>query len=442
MKRRIAIISDHASPLAALGGADAGGQNVYVANLARQLAAAGWEADVFTRRDAAGQPEILDWIEGARVVHVRAGNEQFVRKEDLLELMPEFCADALRHFRQRRYDLVHANFFLSGLVALELKRATATPFVVTFHALGKVRRLHQKGADEFPDTRFEIEERIAREANRIIAECPQDETDLRSLYDAPPEKISLAPCGFDPAELYPLERAVARRALGFERDEKIILQLGRMVERKGVETVIRAAAEIIHARKIPVRLVIVGGESRAPDEAKTPEIGRLRRIAAECGIAENVIFAGSRNRDELKFYYSAADVFASVPWYEPFGITPLEAMACGTPVVGARVGGIKFSVADGETGFLVEPQSPSELAEKISLLLENEDLRRRFGAQGIERVHRHFTWAKVTERIIGIYERALRESAPAEQVQRGADHWAGVWRGRGRGGATPSVQKE
>ncbi|HEY8562505.1 MAG TPA: glycosyltransferase [Pyrinomonadaceae bacterium] len=426
MKRRVAIISDHASPLAALGGADAGGQNVYVANVARQLAAAGWEADVFTRRDAPGQPEIFEWTNGVRVIHVRAGRDAFVRKEELLDLMPEFYARTIRFFRERRYDLVHANFFLSGLVALGIKSETATPFAMTFHALGKVRRIHQNGADEFPDARFEIEERIAREADRIIAECPQDALDLGALYDAAPEKIALAPCGFDPSELYPVERAEARRALGFGQHEKIVLQLGRMVPRKGVETVVRAAARLIRERGISVKLVVVGGESSEADERKTPEIGRLKRIAAECGIAESVVFAGSRRRDELKFYYSAADVFASVPWYEPFGITPLEAMACGTPVVGARVGGIKYSVADGETGFLVAPRNPAELAEKIAVLLENEDLRRRFGASGISRVGRHFTWRKVTAQIIEIYEQILKEKQTRGGRQAEFIRWTGI----------------
>lgn len=412
MKRRIAMISDHASPLAALGGTDSGGQNVYVAQVARNLAAAGCEVDVFTRRDNSQQPEIVNWFDNVRVIHVPAGPAEFVRKEDLLKLMPQFTSYMLRFFRQKRYDLIHANFFLSGLVALNLKRATETPFVVTFHALGRVRRIHQTSADEFPDARFEIEDQIVREADFVIAECPQDETDLMGLYDSPPEKIRIVPCGFDGTEVLPIEKAAAREFLNFKKDEKIVLQIGRMVRRKGVETVVRAVADLIRKHGVNAKLVIVGGESRTPDAKLTPEIGRLQKIAAELGIAENVVFAGCRRRDELKYYYSAADVFVSVPWYEPFGITPLEAMACGAPVVGSNVGGIKFTVADGETGFLVEPKNHEQLAEKLAVLCGDAELREQFGANAVARVNKHFTWRKVAKQIAQVYEETVAKTKP------------------------------
>src|SRR6185369_9520598 len=170
--KRIAMISEHASPLAMLGGVDSGGQNVYVGQVARHLAALGYEVDVFTRRDSARLPETAEWIDGVRIVHVAAGPPELVRKEDLLPYMEEFTAQMLRFCRlQRRlYDLVHANFWMSGLVAAELKQALGLPFVITFHALGRVRRLHQGGADGFPDARFAVEDRVVQQADRIIAE--------------------------------------------------------------------------------------------------------------------------------------------------------------------------------------------------------------------------------------------------------------------------------
>jgi D-inositol-3-phosphate glycosyltransferase len=413
MKRKIAIISDHASPLAsALGGADGGGQNVYVAQIARHLAALGYEADVFTRRDDAALPEIVSFGDRARVVHVPAGPPRFVRKEDLFDLMPEFGSWLVRFFGRHRYDLVHANFFLSGIAAMELKKSQGVPFVVTFHALGRVRRIHQKSADEFPDARFAVEEKIAAEADRVIAECPQDETDLTELYRAAPEIVTIAPCGFDEREMYPIDKRYARRRLGLEPEDLVILQLGRIVPRKGIETVVRATAELVKRRGLQVKLLIVGGETRRPDPEKTPEIGRLRRVAEECGAAGNVFFVGNRRRDELKYFYSAADVFASVPWYEPFGITPLEAMACAAPVVGANVGGIKYTVADGETGFLVEPKNEFALAEKIERLLKDENLREQFGRNGLARVRRHFTWRAATTQIAAVYEDVLEKRAP------------------------------
>lgn len=245
-----------------------------------------------------------------------------------------------------------------------------------------------------------------QEADSIIAECPQDEEDLLALYDADPGNISTVPCGFDSAEMHPVNRSSARRRLGLP-DGKIILQLGRMVKRKGVETVVRAAAKLIGNGQKDVTLVVVGGETREPDPAKTPEIERLMSIAAELNIADKVVFTGNRDRDELRYYYSAADIFVSVPWYEPFGITPLEAMACGVPVIGSNVGGLKFTVADGKTGYLVPPKDEDSLAERLGILCRDEAMCERFARNGIERVNKYFTWANVTKRIHGLYTDVL-----------------------------------
>jgi glycosyltransferase involved in cell wall biosynthesis len=337
MTRRVALISEHASPLGVLGGVDSGGQNVYVGQLAKHLATLGWEVDVFTRRDSERLPEIAEWVDRIRIVHVPAGPPCYVRKEDMLPFMDEFSQYMQRFCRCQRetYDLVHANFWMSGLVAGELKKALGLPFVVTFHALGRVRRLHQKEADQFPDVRFDIEDRIVAEADRILAECPQDEEDLIRLYNADPVKVSIVPCGFDPLELSPISKPLARYALTIPPEERVILQLGRMVPRKGVDTVIRGLGRLVRQHHITARLLIVGGESDDPDPAVTPEIGRLMAIAEEEGVRDLVTFVGRRGRETLKYYYSAADVFVTVPWYEPFGITPVEAMLPWSPAAAA-----------------------------------------------------------------------------------------------------------
>ena len=245
--KRIALISEHASPLGALGGVDSGGQNVYVGQVARHLAARGWSVDVFTRRDDPALPESVE-RGGVRVVHVPAGPTSHIPKEQLLPYMGAFTDWVLRRCQAGgRYDVIHANFFMSGLVAADVKRALGTPFAITFHALGKVRRQHQGTADGFPDARFAIEERIVREADLIVAECPQDRLDLIDLYGADPTRIAMVPCGFDPAGLWPMNKGLARAVLGLPPDEPLVLQLGRMVPRKGVETVVRAIQATSHA---------------------------------------------------------------------------------------------------------------------------------------------------------------------------------------------------
>jgi phosphoheptose isomerase len=417
---RIGLFSEHASPLAVLGGADSGGQNVYVGQVAKHLAALGYEVDVFTRRDSPDLSEVVDWAPGARVVHIPAGPPRFVRKEELLPYMDAFTLGILRFARQEglHYGLYHANFWMSGLVALNLKEVEGTPFAITFHALGRVRRQHQGQADQFPDDRFEIEDRVVAGADLIVAECPQDRQDLLTLYGADPDRIVIVPAGFDPGEFWPIDKLEARRALGLPVDEQIVLQLGRMVRRKGVANVIRAFARLANAagRRAPLRLVVVGGESDEPDPQVTPEIGRLQAVAEAEGVADRVLFVGRRGREVLPYYYSAADVFVSTPWYEPFGMTPLEAMGCARPVIGAEVGGIKYTVVDGETGYLVPPRDPGALAERLETLLDSPELLEAMGQRALQRAREQFTWETVARSLAAAYQAVLAPPITASEL--------------------------
>lgn len=399
----IALVSEHASPLATLGGVDSGGQNVYVAHLARQFARAGHSVDVFTRCDDDALPSVVQFDRGVRVVHVIAGPRRYVAKEALLPHMHDFSRHMLEYCAApgHRYDIVHANFFMSGIAGARLQEELGIPLVMTFHALGKVRKLHQKEADRFPPERIAIEKQLVRRADRIIAECPQDRDDLINLYDASPRHIDVVGCGVDIDELRTANGA--RAALGLRAGEFVVLQLGRLVPRKGIDNVIRAIAYLKRDHGIHARLLVVGGESADPDPIVTPEIGRLAAVAEHEGVRDLVNFIGQRARATLKHYYSAADVFVTTPWYEPFGITPLEAMACGTPVIGAAVGGIKHTVLDSVTGYLVPPNDPATLAERLARLHRNPELARAFGRAGIRHVRAHYTWKKIAQQMSTIY---------------------------------------
>jgi glycosyltransferase involved in cell wall biosynthesis len=403
---KIALVSEHASPLAVAGGVDSGGQNIYVANVARELVAMGHQVDVFTRRDRALLPLVSE-MGGARVIHVPAGPPKQLPKEQLLPFMDEFAAFLIDFFRSERdpYQVVHANFFMSGLAALKVKTVLGIPLVTTFHALGRVRRIHQGANDGFPDERFAIEDELVARSDIVVAECPQDEADLIEHYHADPARIQIVPCGFDADEFQPIDRAVAREALGWQKDEFTVLQLGRLVPRKGIDTVVRGVGFLKQAFQTSARLYVVGGNSDAPNELATPEIARLRDIALECGVAEQTTFVGRRGRAQLRYFYSAADVFVTTPWYEPFGITPVEAMACGTPVIGADVGGIRYSVADGLTGFLVPPRDPGALAARLDQLRRDPSLARRLGEAGLARARAAFTWNGVGAALAQIYAR-------------------------------------
>lgn len=409
MKRRIAMISEHASPLAILGGVDSGGQNVYVAELAKHLTQIGYEVDVFTRWDDERFPKIVDWANGVRVIHVKAGPITFIKKEELLPYMADFRNEMFQFIKNEKveYKIIHANFWMSALVAADLKKATGIPFVVTFHALGQVRKMYQGTNDKFPKERLEIEKRVIKEVDHIIAESPQDREDLINLYGADPNKIKIIPCGVNFNDFHPVDKIIARTALRLNPREKIILYVGRIVARKGIDNTIRALWELRVKYSIRARLIIVGGESDDPDILKTPEIKNLSTIAHDLRVGKYIIFAGRKTGETLKYYYSAADIFVTTPWYEPFGIAPLEAMACGTPVIGSMVGGIKYSVVDGKTGYLVPPKDPEKLSEKLSELFHNRKLRQYFRENSIHRVSSNFSWSNVANAVSNLYERII-----------------------------------
>lgn len=409
MKKRIAFISEHASPLVTPGSVDAGGQNVYVGELAKQLSRMGYAVDVFTRRENPDLPAVTMWMEEVRVIQIDAGPATVIAKEELLPYMAAFREEMISFMEEEQtaYHLVHANFFMSALVAMELKQLLGIPFVVTFHALGHVRKIYQGDKDRFPPERTDIETEVILQANQIIAECPQDKEDLINYYKAPVHKITIIPCGVNLDEVYAVDKEKAREILKLPKNEKIILQLGRMVPRKGVDNVIRAMA---HLKMPDVKLIIVGSNVPASSGDVDHELERLRTLANELKVGAQVIFAGQRSRHELKHYYSAADLFITTPWYEPFGITPLESMACGTPVVGSDVGGVKYSVADGRTGLLVPPEDPVSLAAAVFKLLQDDSLRQEMGSNAIKRIHALFTWECVARKMKYLYQQVINEA--------------------------------
>ncbi|MCF0050544.1 glycosyltransferase family 1 protein [Dyadobacter sp. LJ53] len=410
MKKRIAFISEHASPLAVLGGVDSGGQNVYVAEICKSLTKLGYVIDIFTRKDNEELPQIVSWLPDIRVINVDAGPAREVAKELLLGYMDDFTTNMIRFIRNSRieYELVHANFFMSGLVASAIKKTLGIPYVITFHALGRIRMIHQKEKDAFPAARLDIEQMIVNDANFIIAECPQDRQDLIDYYHADASRISIIPCGFSSDEFYPASKSAARQRLGLRKDEVILLQLGRMVPRKGIDNVIRAMRYLTDVPKI--KLLVVGGSDEKPDFEKNLELKRLKDIADSEGVESHVKFVGRRNREQLRDYYQAADFFISTPWYEPFGITPLEAMACGTPVIGSNVGGIKYTVQHNQTGFLVPPHNPEALAQAVREGISCPERYRSLSRNALNRVNEKFTWDRVAKSAHQLYMKAANRN--------------------------------
>lgn len=409
--RRVAFFSEHASPAALLGGQDAGGQNVYVDEVSRCLARLGFQVDVFTRRDNPATPDAQRWASGVRIVNLTAGPRRFLPKDDLWPYMPEF-REAFLRFTGRdgaRYDVLHGNFWMSGWVAVELGEQLDVPVVQIFHALGKTKRRHQGSADTSPDERICAELEVVRRADRILAQCPAEVEALTREYDADPGKIVVTPAGVNPERFQPVPSDEARRHAGIPIDVPVVVYVGRMLPRKDVRNLVRAFACLLARWEHPPTplLLLVGGETVAPDPVATPEIGVLQELAAELGVSAQVRFAGKCQPDELRYYYCAGDVAVTTPWYEPFGLTPLEAMGCARPVIGSDVGGIRYTVLHGTTGYLVPPRDPRVLAERLFELLSRPELAARMGRAGRERVAREFTWPRVAERVAGVYQSVL-----------------------------------
>jgi D-inositol-3-phosphate glycosyltransferase len=416
-------MSEHASPVSLLGGSDAGGQNVYVDEISRHLANQGYMIDVFTRRDSPTQPEVVNWAPGVRVIHLTAGPAGCLPKDEIWRYMPAF-RDACLNFiagSDVQYDVIHSNFWMSGWVATELRRVLHIPVVHIFHALGMTKRRHQGNTDTSPQERIAVEMQVVRDVDYVITPCPNEEAELIEYYGALPSQIRMIPLAVNTEVFCPVDRAAARRRLGLAQEDFVMVYVGRILPRKDIRNIVKALPELLKRcsqdeHTPAIRLLIVGGESELPDSEVTPEIGALQRLAAEQGVAAHVSFVGSRQQEALRYYYGASDVFITTPWYEAFGLTPLESMACGRPVIGSAVGGILYSVVDGETGFLVPPQRPELLAERLYYLLRHPELREAMGQAARQRVLSEFTWPLVAARTAGVYEKALAQATPGVDI--------------------------
>jgi D-inositol-3-phosphate glycosyltransferase len=419
MNARIAMISEHASPVALLGGVDAGGQNVYVDAVSRGVVDHGYVVDVFTVGHDSVRREIVEWADGVRVISLPIAGTSPQAKDALWPFMPAF-RDAIAQFAQNSgcsYDLIHGNFWMSGWVAAELRRHWSVPAVQIFHATGVTKLREQGNADTSPRDRIATEREVVRSVDRVIAQCPAEEDELFQDYGADRNRVVLIPSAVDTERFRPVGRHQARETLGLDQTAEIIVYVGRVIPRKDIRNVVRALASLVRRRRaagqerLPT-LMIVGGETERSDPAATPEIGALQSLAAELGVAQHMLFVGRRQPDELHRWYSAADVAVTTPWYEPFGLTPLEAMACGTPVIGSNVGGIAFTIADGETGYLVPPRDPEALAARLEEVLADDARRCRLGETGRARVLRSFTWPEVARRTAELYGSLLSNRVP------------------------------
>ena len=406
---RVAVLSVHTSPTDQPGVGDSGGMNVYIRAVAERLAERGVEVDIFTRRRSGDEPDVREIAPGTRIINVKAGPCTPVPKAALPRFLPEFLGGVLRraHLNGRGYDIVHSHYWLSGWIGRSAKQTWKVPLVASFHTLGKVKNYSlARGERPEPPARLAGEERVIADADRILAPTPSEASQLVGLYRADPGHIRIVPPGVDRRLFFPRDRAAARERLHLT-GVRLVLFVGRLQAHKGPDVAVRALAEGVardpeHTRDVV--LAVVGGPSGA---GHGEEVVRLMELASALGVAERVMLFPPQPQARLADFYAAADVVLVPSRSESFGLVALEAQACGTPVVAAAVGGLRYVVQDGVGGFLVKGHDPGDHADRLLHVLADPAAAARMGRDGARQALR-FTWDATATEVLGVYKELIR----------------------------------
>lgn len=406
------MLSYHTCPLATLGGKDTGGMNVYVRELSKQLAAMGIMVDVFTRSQDEHVPHVVHSLGfGARVVHVPSGPELPLPKKELAEHIPAYV-DYIKEFAERKeikYDLIHAHYWMSGMAGLALKEAWDVPMVQMFHTLGLMKnRIAGKGEYE-GDYRISGERKVLKGTEMVVAATEAELTQLQWLYEIKKEKIRVVPPGVNLRRFYPIPRDEAVENLDVDGKHRTILFVGRIEPLKGIETLLRAIGVMRDhggLERHDICLSVIGGDAAENEEGMSEEMARLQDLRKELGLDNSVTFLGKRSQDMLPYYYSMAEMVVMPSHYESFGMVALEAMACGSPVVASQVGGLAYLIQDGVTGYHVPDQNPELLADRLLMILDDDELHQRLSQQAADYA-KGYAWDKIAYQILGVYEESI-----------------------------------
>ncbi len=389
---RIAMLSVHSCPLGTLGAKDTGGMSVYIRELAGELGKQGHLVDIYTRVHDPKDHQIVELGQNARLIHLRAGEDDEMHKLVVYSYLPDFACN-VENFRKHndlQYDLVFSHYWLSGWVGTSLQQWWNVPHIIMFHTLGAVKNTIGIGEDE-PELRIETERNLALNCHHIIASTEREKGELIRHYGASPERISVIPCGVNLELFQPANKEIAKQQLGFV-DGKLILFVGRIEPLKGIDQLLRTMP-YLHNGQEP-RLVIIGG-----DEHSQHEMERLQRLSRALYMEDSVTFLGLIKHERLPYFYSAADVCVIPSYYESFGLVALESLACGTPVVATDVGDLKSVIRQGETGYIVMDNTPRHLADKIALLFSRSSPDTK-SALSIRASVDRFSWSNIAEAIV------------------------------------------
>jgi D-inositol-3-phosphate glycosyltransferase len=388
--------------------------NVYVRELSKQLGRAGIGVDVFTRSQDEHVPHVVhDLGYGNRVIHVPAGPEVPLAKIDLVGHIPKFVNYILNFVEEKsvKYDIIHSHYWMSGIAAKDLKAAWGIPIIHMFHTLGLMKnRIAGEGEYE-GDYRIKGEREVLRAADKIIAATQAELAQLQWLYEIQTNHVVIIPPGVDTSRFYPIPVEDAREYISVSTCPRMLLFVGRIEPLKGVSTLMEAIS-ILRQRGVldqeEVCLAIIGGDAAESEEVMSHEMTRLFRMREKLDLKDFVAFLGKRGQDTLPYYYSAADVVVVPSYYESFGMVALEAMACGTPVVASQVGGLAYLIKDGKTGYHVRNQEPEELADRLIMLLKNDELHANM-SKNAANYATQYSWEIIAENVSSEYQKLLEK---------------------------------
>jgi glycosyltransferase involved in cell wall biosynthesis len=404
---KIAVVSAHVSPLAALSGAGGNGERVHAAELAKALGRRGHQVTVYTRRDSATLPAQVSAGPCVTVEHVPAGPPEPMPIDKQLRYMADFGGYLADRWLRDPPDVVHAHSWTSGMAALAGARHLGLPVTQTFHSLGAVERRHHGSGGPSPGARIRLEVAIARDVDAVVATCSDQVSELTRL-GVPRPSITVVPGGVDTGQFTP-DGPSARRG-----EVPRLLSVARPAEHKGLATTLRALTAVPDAE-----LVIAGGPPRA-QLRNDREYRRLAKLATHLGVSNRVKFCGRVGHQDMPALLRSADLLVNVPWYESFGRAALEAMACGTPVVASAVGGHTDTVVDGSTGALIPPRQPDVLARKIRDLLGSPVLLHGYGIAAADRARARYSWERIGQETLAVDQQVLQGRNGGPQARQAA----------------------
>jgi glycosyltransferase involved in cell wall biosynthesis len=398
---KIALVAEQASQVTSSRGAaaaDPGSQAFGLSTLARTLGGLGHQVTIYARKDAPALPARSTVAPGVTIEHLPAGPATKLAADKALPHMAAFSGQLAQRWREAAPDVVHSHFWTGGLAALAATRDVPVPVVQTFHSLGTTEQRHYGASAGGPEARLRLEGLIARSVSAVLASSSGEMSELARL-GVPRSAIRVVPYGVDTAEFVP-SGPVARR-----NGRPRLLAVAPLTERSGLDVIIRAITEVPRCE-----LIIAGGPPRA-QLSKDPVYRALVRLIMSLGVGDRVVFTGQVSRARMPALLRSADLLVHTTLYEPFGMVPLEAMACGTPVVAAAGGSHQDAIVDGATGVLVRPGQPGTLARQIRQLLASPMLLQGYGIAAADRARARYSWDRIGQETLAVYERSLLRRA-------------------------------